>query len=229
MIITLKISQRRFIRSCLTVTVCRSNKHPMRKYFLQEMSSAIFIKESTDLHMRDEQARAQFDEWRRKMETLFEHDDEGKKRGRKGVTLSPADDEVEQGSDELCEEGDDDEERKEDEKEAAPSPPQRDERFYLRRCRRFMPGRAEMLAEVDKVFAKYGRFDGLFLEDMDTTHNTLRNLLANGRTGDPAALNMYMYTHSADGIPHYITSRGTSQLENFWKVQASVVIFVHCE
>ena len=54
---------------------------------------------------------------------------------------------------------------------------------------------------------------------MDSAHQRALRLVDAGLLSDPANFDMYFYTRTVNGCPEYITCRGTSQLENYWRIQ----------
>jgi hypothetical protein len=72
--------------------------------------------------------------------------------------------------------------------------------------------------DIDDELQRQGD-DRLFLKEMDSAHQRALRLVDAGLLSDPANFDMYFYTRTVNGCPEYITCRGTSQLENYWRIQ----------
>ena len=114
------------------------------------------------------------------------------------------------------------------------------DKLFSKNVRRFIPDSAVMLDELESLFARFKHIDEglrdddepvLFLKNMGAVHERALKLLRNGHVSDPEKYNMYYEVPSenpTDACPHYITARGSSQLENFWRIQERIFTSASC-
>lgn len=111
----------------------------------------------------------------------------------------------------------------------------KDDAWWNDRCRRFISAdAAQIWAKLEKLvgayktacpemWATYTDQQGNTKLKIDATHATVSVLLAENRLSDPDDFDMYFYVgDDKHGLPRYLTHRGTTQLENFWKIQERI-------
>ena len=96
------------------------------------------------------------------------------------------------------------------------------EQWFKKRVRRLIRNPDELARNVRHVFTKYARFKGLYLKDMQKTLDRTIALIRGNFVADPPNFNMYFHVNDVNGVPTYITCRGTSQLENFHRIQERI-------
>ena len=101
--------------------------------------------------------------------------------------------------------------------------------FWKKRCKRYMSpiGDAEakrkLLDELDKVLREYtvkrdGNGNYLFTSDTMAKFDSMKAMIDDDILGDPLGELLYYDTNPDAAEPTFITARGSSQLENFWRL-----------